>query len=252
MSSYLKVLLFSLPLFFFFSCKNKKEQAKINNPKDEKSTLAISHPLLDSVLAHEIKYHSFAFRANCDFTSTKQQVSFNASVRILKDSLIWISLTGPFSIEGARVLLTPDSFKLNNNLSGEKLRLPFSELKNYTGVSLSFYDFENMLSGKILLKNFNQISLDSLSDETTLLKMDNAKTANKLRVFPQNYTVQQSVFTDLLNGNFLQVNFENYEQQSSALVALVRNILLKQGNDTAQLNMELSKIRINEELHFPF
>ena len=45
------------------------------------------------------------------------QYPINAQLRMRKDSVIWISASAFLGIEAARLLLTPDSFKMINRLN---------------------------------------------------------------------------------------------------------------------------------------
>ena len=76
-------------------------------------------------------------------------------IKMKKDSVIWISITGPLNIEGARILVTPDSVKIINKLEGTLQLSSIAHLQQITKLPLTFNDFQSILLGKPILNNSN-------------------------------------------------------------------------------------------------
>lgn len=54
----------------------------------------------------ELMFDSFEARANISFRQNRKHLDFKAQIRMIKDSLIWISFNQDLGIEVARLLIT--------------------------------------------------------------------------------------------------------------------------------------------------
>jgi len=81
--------------------------------------------VLARVSANQIQYKTLSERCNLTWDDGNTAQQFNASIRVKKDSLIWMRL-GMFGFAGARGLISPDSFCLINKTPSENLVRDFS------------------------------------------------------------------------------------------------------------------------------
>jgi hypothetical protein len=69
--------------------------------------------LLAKVDQNKIDFNTFSAKIKVDYTNSKgKQPNFIANIRMLKDSIIWVSLSNDIGIEGIRVLISKDSIKI--------------------------------------------------------------------------------------------------------------------------------------------
>ncbi len=61
--------------------------------------------------------------------------------------MIWVSVTALLGLEGARVLVTPDSIKIINRLDATYLKKPFSYVNQYAGSQVNYQALEAMIMG---------------------------------------------------------------------------------------------------------
>ena len=80
--------------------------------------LLIIKDSLTGLINTPLNFTTFYGKAKADFSSERASGNVTVYIRMQKDSVIWISITGPLNIEGARVLITPDSVKIINKLEG--------------------------------------------------------------------------------------------------------------------------------------
>ena len=79
------------------------------------SAAILKQQLTDAVNT-PLNFTTFYGRAKANYSSPKASGNATVYIKMRKDSIIWISITGPLNIEGARVLVTPDSVKIINKL----------------------------------------------------------------------------------------------------------------------------------------
>ena len=106
-SSVLGVLLLALP-----GCKSVKKATAVPPPSLTGKGKAVAE-VLDSVMARQVDFRWIAAKAQVDYTDKSGETnSFDITLRIRKDSAIWISITPLLGIEAARVLINQDSIVL--------------------------------------------------------------------------------------------------------------------------------------------
>lgn len=114
----------------------------------------------DSSLAEELKPISLDFKylnsnAKVDFLDGTNEEKFKATIRICKDSLIWISLQANVGVEGMRILIDKDSIRFLNYQAKTYQSLAFTQLSNYYGISLDFGLCQAILLGEMPVKTFD-------------------------------------------------------------------------------------------------
>jgi hypothetical protein len=88
-------------------------------------------------------------KLDAEFNAGDQSQSFKATVRIRRDSIIWVSIAPLMGIEMIRLLVTPDSLKYLSKIPDQKFYYlgGISELSEKTGADLSFDVLQNILFG---------------------------------------------------------------------------------------------------------
>lgn len=97
-------------------------------------------------------FHTFSAKVNIDYEDGYgKQPQSRAYIRIRKDSLIWISLSGTLlNIEGYRIRITPDSIWILDKLEKSYGKFPYQKIEQFTGLPLSFSALQDLLTGNIL------------------------------------------------------------------------------------------------------
>ncbi len=96
----------------------KKDTVQSVNPSIATADSAIFiNNLLGLVAANRINFNSFSGKVNIDYRGGDgKNYDVNATLRMYKDSAIWLSANAVLGIEAIRVLITKDSVKLLNKL----------------------------------------------------------------------------------------------------------------------------------------
>ncbi len=92
-----------------------------------------------------------------------KNITFNLNIINRNDSIIWISASGPFSIELIRIQLTIDSISVLNRINKTYFIKPISYLKEFLSFELSFYDLQDIFSAnqKIPKKKYHLKAYES-------------------------------------------------------------------------------------------
>ncbi|MEM9325764.1 MAG: DUF4292 domain-containing protein, partial [Bacteroidota bacterium] len=99
-----------------------------------------------------VDYFSFEFmqaRAKIRYADGKQSVNAVANIRIKKDSLIWMSV-GKVGIEGARLLINPDSVLIIDKLNRKYITYGFEELSQKFDFDIDYHLVESVVLGNLI------------------------------------------------------------------------------------------------------
>src|SRR6185369_15710464 len=98
---------------------------------------------LADAINEPLNFTTFYGKAKANYNSPQASGNATVYIKMRKDSVIWISVTGPLNIEGARVLVTPDSIKIINKLESTVQLSSIERLRQITKLPLRFSDFQN-------------------------------------------------------------------------------------------------------------
>lgn len=207
----------------------------------------------DSVLANRIEFKSFSGKIDVDYEeSDGKSLNVNVQVRIQRDSLIWLSLTAIFGIEGVRACITPDSVKVMNKQDKTYFTRPISYLQEITSLPLDLRSLQDLLVG-------NPVFLDSAffnysrSGGQIALQGSNAL-FRKLLTIGESDKLINSYKLDDVNVNrprssyLSYVDYENkqgvwFSRRRTVQVSEKKNLLVK---------LNYKQYAFNETLSFPF
>ncbi len=250
--------------FFFISCKHQQKIA-LHTGK------CILDPRSARALTTNLKSNEFHFdRLNAKFSAeTTIDSSFNSftiSLRIKKDSIIWMSIS-KLGIEGARVLITKDSVKFFNRLSNNYFKGDFIFINKLLNIPVDFDMLQSLLVGNSLPFYNEDDKIKSGVDHCqytlgTIRKYKLRRVIGKgkelddavqsIYMMPRTFKISRLLFYDFNPNRSLDASFIDYTQiDSTQLFPLKINYTIKaQKNIT--IDIRYTKPRLNEEQSFPF
>jgi hypothetical protein len=253
-------------LLVFSACRSTK---KIQQAMVKKDTLAVVLPVeklpthedtmrmvndvLTNVEKKHIDFKTFSAKIKVDYSNSKgRQPDFVANVRMLKDSLIWISLSNDIGIEGIRVLISKDSIKVLDKLANTYQVRPLNHIQELSQIPFSFADLQDLLVGNPIF--FNKDSITSYTSNVngyTLLSV--APLFKNLLSVANDYSVQKSKLDDndpTLNRT-CDLIYNNYENKTGVSFSTQRQITISQQNKL-EVDLKFKDYKFNEELSYPF
>ena len=127
-----------LVVFSMYSCKTRKAAIPIvtGNVKPMNNNSVDS--LMSKLDQHSFKAEWMSAKANVTTSDSVQETSFNITLRLRKDSVIWISVSPLLGIEVARVMITPDSIKVLDRLHGKYQTSSFEYINKLLQLKVNF------------------------------------------------------------------------------------------------------------------
>lgn len=235
----------------------KKDTVAVVTPVEKlpthEDTMRMVEEVLSNVQKKYIDFKTFSAKIKVEYSNNKgKQPGFVANIRMLKDSVIWISLSNDIGIEGIRVLIANDSIKVLDKLANTFQVRPMSHIQELSQIPFSFADLQNLLVGNPIF--FNKDSITSYNNNTNgYLLLSIAPLFKNLLSVSTDYNITKSKLDDndpTLNRT-CDLIYNNYENKTGVNFSTQRQITISQQN---KLDVELrfKDYKFNEELTYPF
>lgn len=252
-------------LFAFSACRSTKKIQQAIVKKDtvatvvtvvqptHEDTMRMVNDLLQKVQKNRIEFNTFSAKIRVDYTNSKgKQPDFIANIRMLKDSLIWISLSNDIGIEGIRVLITKDSIKILDKLANTYQVRPLNHIQEVSQIPFAFSDLQNLLVGNPVFFNKDSIiSYSQAANGYALLSID-PQFKNRLSI-GTGFLVEKSKLddNDPVMNRTCDLTYTDYENKSGVMFSAYREISIIQQNKL-EVQLKFKDYKFNEELSFPF
>lgn len=259
----MKFWLFLAGIFFLSACGVSKRSLK---NKDVDRPVLVTEPgplspekmdsanaLLASLQTGEIDYRTFSAKIKVQYEDAGGgQPASTATLRMVKDSLIWISVNSALiGIEAFRLYITPDSLILLDKLNKTAERHSFARFKTITNLPLDFYTLQAYLAGEPVFTNGSVAAYGNTTDLKTL-KIKGEGFENTLTFNGENRIIRSELEEkEPASNRSIVFYYGNYQPVNQKAIPLNREIHV---NDQSKAHAVLhyGNIEFNNELSFPF
>ncbi|RAU82083.1 DUF4292 domain-containing protein [Pontibacter arcticus] len=214
------------------------------------TTGAATTETIGSVTVKNLDFNYLSAKSQLKFSDRGDNLSSGASIRIKKDSVIWVSVQPGLGIEAARLKMTQDSVFVMNRLQREYTATGYTYLSNKFNVAVDF----NVLQA-ILLGNFQALGSEKVITEGDLQHVQQIRENLLLDYFigNQNAKLQSLKVQDQSNANTITVKYENFQDVGATPFAYSLNAQVAQKGQLSDLEITHSRVTISDDvLDFPF
>ena len=237
----------------------QKDSVFVGNPKPAIDTAikvdsaALKNAVLERVKKNHIDFNTFAAKIKVDYQEADgKNNNATAYVRIQKDSVIWVRLTGLLDIEGFRALITKDSIRVMDKLKNTITIRRIDYLQEVTKLPFDFYTLQDLLVGNPIYFADNIVSYRT-NGNTILATSVGEIFKHLITIDTTNNTVLHSKLDDVKTdmNRTCDITFSDYSNKSGKLFPNKRAITV---TEKAKLDIQLDYKQVNfdEPQTFPF
>ena len=258
-----KILIPLLLIVVFASCRSTK---KIQTAITKKDTVVVLPPdvrkndtsmkimsAIQRLKANEINYKTFSAKVNVDYRGGDgKNYDVNASVRLYKDSAIWISANAILGIEAMRVLITKDSVKLMNKLQKTYTARSVDYLQEVTALPLDLKTLQDLIIGNPVFLDSNIVSYSTADNNITMLCLGQLF-KNLITLNGTDYTLLHSKLddADISRNRTAELTYNDYENKKGVPFSTKRRITVAEKN-RLDIRLDFKQYDFNQEVSFPF
>lgn len=240
------ILSFIVLIFFGTSCKSAKKLSG-----DAKLKKRSAKYLLKKIEDQKNDFEWLSLKARVKYQDDYQSISGTTNIRLKKDSIIWINVK-KFSIEGARVLITPDSVFLIDRLNRQFAKTDFSYLErmfkfpyvyspetNKLESLASFESIQNIILGNAVILPSQENSQANLSNQYELKGDIDKDFSTQHNLEGQDYRLTHLHYNDKLNRQTLDIQMDDYRPAfGSQFFSYFRNVNMNSA-ETGKIGLEV-------------
>lgn len=264
-SSYLQILSFVILLISsMISCKStKKIQAAIVK-KDSTTVHITNQSAIDSILIIKtameginnktIQFKTFAAKIKVEYQDVKgKQPNITAYVRIIKDSLIWISgYATVFNVEAFRVLINKDSVFVLDKINKEAQLRSIDYLQEVTQIPFDFKTLQDLLVGNPMFFSDSVVSYKE-KESTVLVATLGHFFKHLLTINKKTGLLMHSKLDDIdvARNRTADITYDEYENTSGFNFSTYREVTVSEKNKL-DIQLNYKQYEFNKELQIIF
>jgi Domain of unknown function (DUF4292) len=231
--------------------KDTVDLAKLPVQSAEDS-IAFIRDSYNKVKAQVISFTTFSGKIDVNYVGGDgKKENANAILRMYKDSIIWIAVTGLFGIEGLRACITRDSVKIINKLDKIYTGRSVAYVQEVTGLPLDLGSMQQLLIGNPVFLDSNIVSYTKTANGVSLLSIGEG--FKNLITLTEGMIMHHSKLDDIdINRNrTCDLSYDDYENKKGVNFSSKRRITVA---ETSKLDIKLDfkSYNFNETLSFPF
>lgn len=212
---------------------------------------------LNKVSVANLDFRNLSAKGRMQFENDGDKITTGITIRLQKDSIIWISVVPGLGIEAARIRLTPDSVALINRLERTYFADQVQGLKTRFNVDLTFEMVQALLVGNYIPGESNNEKLLDEDPWQHTRQMVGAAVLDQY-ISTDTYKLQKLQISDPRSPNTITVNYSDFENIGAIPVAnsaLIVANTVKEDNKPRKMVAAINFNRVEidgKDLNFPF
>lgn len=245
-------------------CRPAKKVQRIEQSISKKDTVAtvivvpevdsfsIVRDIVDSLNKQRIDFNTFSAKIKVDYEGKDGGDQATAYVRIQKDSVIWMSLTGALGIEGYRLMISKDSFRLMNKLQKTIQYRSIVYLQEITEIPFDFYALQDVIIGNPVFIDSNIVSYKNTESELLVLMIGNVF-KHLLTLENGDRRITHSKLDDInpIRNRTCDITYDSYENAGDFYFSTKRRISVAE-KSKLDINIEFKQYNFNKPQDYPF
>ena len=227
--------------------------AVVKNGKSYNDSMRFISETYHGIQGNYIHFNTFSAKIEVDYLDGDgKKYNVTAHVRMLKDSVIWISVRAILGIEGLRALITRDSVRLMDKQNNLYTARSVAYLQEVTALPLNLSSLQDLLIGNPVFLDSNIVSYNQSDDAITLLSIGDFF-KNLLTIDKSSRKLESSKLDDLdeLRNRTCYLDYSDYEDKKGVNFATKREISVAE-KKKLDIKLDFKQIDFNETLSFPF
>ena len=256
----MRILFIILAIATLASCRSTRKIQTAIARKDTIDTVAVTKidtallikNALQALENNRIEFKTFSAKIDVDYRGgDDKHYDVNATLRMYKDSLIWVSVNAVLGIEAMRMLINKDSVFLLDKLNKTYLTRSIDYLQEISGLPLTLSALQNLLVG-------NPVFVDSIvsysNDNNSIALLSIGKSFKNLLSINGNENVlvnSKLDDLDITRSRTANLSYDDYENRKNRNFSSKRRISVSEKNKL-DISLHFKQYEYNDDVNFPF
>jgi hypothetical protein len=199
-------------------------------------------------------FKTFSAKIKVDYQDSKgKQPGVTAFVRVIKDSIIWISgYATLFNIEAFRTKITKDSVIVIDKLNKEVQRRSIDYLQEVTQIPFDYKTLEDLLVGNPIFLTDSVISYKETESKILIATVDvNFKHLLTLTKPANNITHSKLDDLDITRNRTADITYDEFEENNGRVFSTAREITVSEKNKL-DIQLKYKQYEFDKEIQVNF
>lgn len=258
-----RIIFVALVISSLVSCRSTKQIGAAISKRDtvvqvapgsgQSDTAAFIKGVLGAITRNRISFTTFSAKVNVDYRGGGgKNYDVNATIRMIRDSAIWISANAVLGIEAIRVLVTRDSVKVMNKLEKTYTARSIDYLQEVTELPLGLDILQDLLIGNPVYLDSNVVSYARFDNSISIISLGQWF-KNQLTVGEPGKAVQRIKLddADVSRSRTADLTYDDYESNKGPLFATKRRITVSD-KKKLDISLDFKNYDLGGEVSFPF
>ena len=189
LSKYLIALL--LLLFVgVYSCKPKERIVQAESELEDKT----NSNLFEDILENEVSYSTFSSKLNMSFSTGRKVLNSRATLRIVRNEAIQLSIQPIFGIEMFRLYIQPDCIIILDRMNKRYVQETYDDLKKEYPIGFNFYTLQSLFTNALFIPEQSNVLIDDYRKFRYVQSSNNYRLSGRDRISDIDYSF-------FVNGN---------------------------------------------------
>lgn len=214
---------------------------------------------IDDIKVNEIEFKNFTSTSKFRYKSATETQNAQINFRILKDSLIWFSISG-FGIEAVRGIITKDSIMAIDKLHREYYKFDFVTISERFNFEMNFQIMQSLVLGNLPLKKRGKNKFVKKENDYFLIRQEEGEVQLDNYIGESNRKLKKLQVTTSKNiESKMQMNFNDFQMIQNHIFPFESLITVdyksKKDNNKYETIVELKHKKVEFDvpnLTFPF
>ena len=200
-----------------------------------------------------LEFKTFSGKSKCHYEGRGAKQDFTAHIRVKRDSVIWASITALGGmVQVARILVTPDSFKMINYMDKEYTFMSVEQAKAILPAPVDFKTLQNLVMGNVLRQlGIPMNAVDA--GQTIMLEMAEDQVIHQATYNKADSTLKtlqmKAVAANGANG-ILQ--YSSYQKVSGKNFSMNRTIQVTNAGEQFYMDLNFANVSLDQPVDIPF
>lgn len=207
-------------------------------------------------------------RYNATYYVGDEEKAFRGNYKIIKDSLVFISIGSILGIEGVRILFMPDSVFFVDRINKVYFSGDYNDFKKYNKFDVDYHSLQNVLlnnadiirelgnysklagkekakvvNGNYLIKFWNE------DEKNTYTGNNEIKWMQEIEIEKEHFTVKRIFVEELEQKRSYELKYSDLRKVENVFVPFRIGIEFREINNLLKADIRIKKMNINEEVN---
>jgi hypothetical protein len=187
------------------------------------------------------------------YKSDNESTSLNASLRMIKDSIIWLSFS-KLGFPLAKLKITPYEVQFYEKIGKSYFKGDFDLISEWMDAEFDFEKIQNLILGNPIIKLEKNKHVANVYDNKYQLlpKKRNTIFDIKYLIDPVTFKILEEELNHLEKKQNIRVFYGNFDRINEYLLPKEFRLLVKGVNQTTQVEANYKNVQLDVPLKFPF